>query len=107
MAAPTALDEPLFASLDQLTTHRELLDRTLAGFVHELKDEHLDHPFEYKSTKGVQGRKNFYGVLMHFFNHQTHHRGQATTLFTQLGVDVGTTDLLLLLPNVDEPSSHP
>jgi uncharacterized damage-inducible protein DinB len=27
------------------------------------------------------------------FNHQTHHRGQLTTLLTQLGHDVGSTDL--------------
>jgi len=34
------------------------------------------------------------------FNHQTHHRGQATTLFSQMGIDVGPTDILLLLPDV-------
>jgi uncharacterized damage-inducible protein DinB len=27
------------------------------------------------------------------FNHQTHHRGQATTLLMQLGIDPGATDL--------------
>jgi uncharacterized damage-inducible protein DinB len=27
------------------------------------------------------------------FNHQTHHRGQLTTLLTQQGLDIGTTDL--------------
>ena len=102
MAAPAALDELLFASLEQLASHRDVLDRIMLGFAQELKDADLDSLFEYKSTKGVQGCKNFYGVLMHFFNHQTHHRGQATTLFTQLGVDVGATDLLLLLPNADE-----
>jgi uncharacterized damage-inducible protein DinB len=36
---------------------------------------------------------------MHFFNHQTHHRGQVTTLLSQEGVDVGVTDLLALIPN--------
>jgi uncharacterized damage-inducible protein DinB len=29
------------------------------------------------------------------FNHQTHHRGQATTLLSQAGVDVGATDMPL------------
>ena len=36
---------------------------------------------------------------MHFFNHQTHHRGQATTLLSQAGVDVGITDMLMLIPD--------
>jgi len=39
-----------------------------------------------------------YPLLVHFFNHQTHHRGQATTLLSQAGVDIGVTDLLSLIP---------
>lgn len=31
--------------------------------------------------------------VSHLFNHQTHHRGQVTTLLKQLNVDVGDTDL--------------
>jgi uncharacterized damage-inducible protein DinB len=27
------------------------------------------------------------------FNHQTHHRGQITTPLTQLGTDIGSTDM--------------
>jgi uncharacterized damage-inducible protein DinB len=27
------------------------------------------------------------------FNHQTHHRGQVTTLLSQMGLDMGTTDI--------------
>ena len=47
-----------------------------------------------------QRRKLLGEVLQHIFNHQTHHRGQASTLFSQMGIDIGATDLLLLLPNV-------
>lgn len=32
-------------------------------------------------------------AVTHMFNHATHHRGQATTLMMQLGVDPGVTDL--------------
>ncbi|HMY40055.1 MAG TPA: DinB family protein, partial [Marinagarivorans sp.] len=32
-------------------------------------------------------------------NHQTHHRGQLTTLFSQLGIDVGVTDLFVCIPS--------
>lgn len=31
------------------------------------------------------------------FNHQTHHRGQVTTLLSQMGVDIGVTDLVHIL----------
>jgi uncharacterized damage-inducible protein DinB len=32
-----------------------------------------------------------------FFNHQTYHRGQVTTLLMQQGADVGVTDLIALV----------
>lgn len=31
--------------------------------------------------------------IQHMFNHQTHHRGQLTTLMSQAGLDFGVTDL--------------
>ena len=38
----------------------------------------------------------FWVAATHFFNHQTHHRGQLTTLLMQAGVDPGVTDLIWL-----------
>ena len=32
-------------------------------------------------------------TMTHFFNHQTHHRGQITDLISRLGYDFGVTDL--------------
>ena len=39
----------------------------------------------------------FFGLLMHFLNHQTHHRGQVSTLLAQAKADVGVTDLAMLI----------
>jgi uncharacterized damage-inducible protein DinB len=33
-------------------------------------------------------------ALLHLFNHETHHRGQITTLLSQLGIDPGVTDVI-------------
>lgn len=35
-------------------------------------------------------------VLVHFFNHQTHHRGQATALLTAAGGAMSDTDLFIM-----------
>ena len=35
-------------------------------------------------------------AVTHFFNHQTHHRGQLTTLLVQRGIDPCVTDLIRL-----------
>jgi uncharacterized damage-inducible protein DinB len=32
-------------------------------------------------------------IVTHMLNHQTHHRGQITTLLSQMGLDIGTTDI--------------
>jgi len=42
-------------------------------------------------------------AVTHFFNHQTHHRGQVTTLFMQLGHDPGVTDLIAFV-RVEQPA---
>lgn len=36
-------------------------------------------------------------LLAHFFNHQTHHRGQAHAMLTAAGRQVGDTDLFLIV----------
>jgi len=37
-------------------------------------------------------------LVAHFFNHQTHHRGQAHALITACGEATGDTDLFLVVP---------
>jgi uncharacterized damage-inducible protein DinB len=48
---------------------------------------------EMRRTKGK--------LLVHFFNHQTHHRGQVHAMLTACRQDTGDTDLFLVLPDAD------
>ncbi|GAC1591594.1 MAG: hypothetical protein NVS3B20_17500 [Polyangiales bacterium] len=43
--------------------------------------------------------------LTHLFHHQTHHRGQVTTLLMQSGHDPGVTDLIAMLREEDLTSA--
>jgi uncharacterized damage-inducible protein DinB len=70
--------------------------------VAEIRPEHLSVALAYASMAGAPFSKNFGFLLQHFFNHQTHHRGQVSTLLHQAGVDVGVTDLLALIPESGE-----
>jgi uncharacterized damage-inducible protein DinB len=98
---PTSLDQRLCEALPELDALRIKLDAVIAAFCADIQPAQLEAAFSWTSMKGVASTKRLGDVLLHVFNHQTHHRGQATTLFSQLGVDVGPTDLLLLLPDVD------
>jgi uncharacterized damage-inducible protein DinB len=98
---PTSVRFVVSDDLSHLRPIRERIDRMIVGFVDGLTDADLAGAFAYSRTDGTQRRKLLSSVLSHIFNHQTHHRGQVTTLLTQAGVDVGVTDLLALLPDID------
>lgn len=97
---PTSLDQHVCATLGELDAMRLKLDAAIIAFCAEVQPAQLEEPFSWTSIKGVPSTKLLGDVLLHVFNHQTHHRGQATTLFSQLGIDVGATDILVLLPEV-------
>ncbi len=97
VSAPADLKQLAFADIRELAAHRSWLDQLIVDWSHTVQEIDLDHRLHYSNMRGVSADKNFFSLLVHFFNHQTHHRGQATTLLTQAGLDVGTTDLLALI----------
>lgn len=97
-AKPVALNQILFAELPALRAHRDRLDATISEWIAGLGETDLQHVLHYANTKGVPAQRHFGMLLIHFFNHQTHHRGQISTLLFQAGEDVGVTDLLALIP---------
>ncbi|MGZ8983466.1 MAG: DinB family protein [Methylotenera sp.] len=98
LRAPLSLDQLLFTDIGELFTHRKMLDEIIKQWAMALTEQDLSHALRYTNMKGVVAKKSFYSLVMHFFNHQTHHRGQATALLSQAGVNVGVTDLLALIP---------
>ena len=101
LPAPAALDQPLFDSLAALRERRSWLDRLILDWTAGLDEADLDAVISYRRMNGEANNRQLGLLLQHFFNHQTHHRGQATTLLSQAGVDVGVTDLLLLIPEAE------
>jgi len=93
----TALNAIMYDQLPALQQQREQLDSIICRFTNELSDQVLVSSLAYKNTKGISFSKNFGQLIQHFFNHQTHHRGQLSTLLYQAGIDVGITDLLIYI----------
>ena len=100
LALPPGVD---YVSVDafpdwaELRQARDALDQRIESWVAEMTPDFLTSTMRYANTKGVQRAHPAWQAMTHFFNHQTHHRGQATTLLMQAGVDVGVTDLVALL----------
>ncbi|BCE01763.1 DinB family protein [Marinicellulosiphila megalodicopiae] len=101
LSLPQSLETILFYDLKGLFHLRKLIDRCIVSFVQELTELDINSNLTYTNSKGVESNKHFCLVLMHMFNHQTHHRGQVSTLFSQLGVDVGVTDMIVDVPEID------
>lgn len=97
VAMPADLRQLAFADLRALAAYRIWLDRLIIDWVNTLQAPELDQRLQYHNMRGVAANKDYSSLLLHFFNHQTHHRGQVTTLLSQAGVDVGDTDLLALI----------
>ncbi len=103
---PSSLRQTIASDLASLADYRLRLDELIARWVAEIRSEHLAAAVPYSTMAGLPFCKPFGPLLQHFFNHQTHHRGQVTTLLYQSGVDVGVTDLLELIPGTaDQPRS--
>jgi uncharacterized damage-inducible protein DinB len=104
---PPSLAHELYADFDELARGRAATDDAIEALAASLTPERLAGPLAYRSLLKPRDVSCPYGfVLMHLFNHQTHHRGQATTLLMQLGVDPGVTDLIYL-PGMEPAEVRP
>jgi uncharacterized damage-inducible protein DinB len=92
-----SLDQELYSSFDELRAQRRAMDARIERWAGGLTEAALDAKLEFTSaiTKKAHA-PTLWKVVAHFFNHQTHHRGQVTALLTQAGVDYGVTDLFLM-----------
>lgn len=87
----------LYQEWAALRAARAKLDAAIEGWTGEMPPGFPLRTMRYANTKGVERAHPMWQALTHFFNHQTHHRGQVTTLLSQAGVDVGVTDLIALI----------
>lgn len=97
MVEPTQLDQHLHESLAELASQRKAIDTAIQCWIASLSEVRLIAPITYTNIKGVAFTRRLSFLLTHVFNHQTHHRGQVTTLLHQAGAEVGVTDLALML----------
>lgn len=88
------IGQDLYQDFEQLWAARQVTDQEILEWSHKLVPEWLETPFQYTSNVDNKTRRLPTWILvMHMFNHQTHHRGQVTTLIKQLGREPGITDL--------------
>lgn len=89
-----SLDQELYSNFEELRRERQQTDAQIEAWAATLSESAFDGVLHFTPMSRPQEMIISVGIsIVHFFNHQTHHRGQLTTLLEQLGCDFGVTDL--------------
>ena len=100
---PTPIKESggMVIDYDELRAKRVDADTRIEDWARRVDDAYLARDMTWFSGAAQREVSAPYGLLVtHFFNHQTHHRGQAHALITAAGEKTEDTDLFLVVPRV-------
>ncbi len=76
---------------------RKTVDTRIADWANALGDDLITGPFTwYSAAKEGDITLPYAQCIMHFFNHQTHHRGQLHKMLTETGSEAPVSDLVFL-----------
>jgi len=93
---PGKLDDILFEDFAMLRQARRREDARIEAYVNGLDDGRLAGTITYQTTRNPTViEQELTPLLIHFFNHQTHHRGQAHGLLTAACGEAPSFDLLV------------
>ncbi|ORE94362.1 hypothetical protein ATO13_09821 [Stappia sp. 22II-S9-Z10] len=89
------LDATVSLDLAELTAIRTALDEHIAAFAEAMTEAKAASTFSYRRATTPDLMTEPMGpALIHFFNHQTHHRGQVHALLTRLAGAAPALDLI-------------
>lgn len=101
-AVPIKQSASMVDDFGELTVRREKADADIIDWARRVDDAWLAEDLVWFSgAAGKEMRRQKGKLVVHFFNHQTHHRGQAHALLTARGQDTGDTDLFLVVPDAE------
>ena len=79
------------------SAERARLDAVIRDWAEALRDMDLAGDLTFHSASAQRSLTRPWSVCVaHFFNHQTHHRGQIHAMLTAAGVAPGATDIILM-----------
>jgi uncharacterized damage-inducible protein DinB len=101
---PNRLDAILFEDLKDLLRARLAEDARLKRVISGFSEADLGEVVSYQTMSGQPQRQMLQDILLHLFNHQTHHRGQAHACCSIVtGQEPPSLDLLAFQRGVPPP----
>jgi uncharacterized damage-inducible protein DinB len=100
-ATPIRESDGMIEDFASLSTRRADADAKIEDWAARVDEAYLVRDLTWFSGAAEREVSAPYGLLVtHFFNHQTHHRGQAHALITAAGEKTDDTDLFLVIPEM-------
>jgi uncharacterized damage-inducible protein DinB len=93
----TALDAILYDDFAELRAARVLEDERITAFISGLNPDFLTGTITYANSQGKVYTDPVEILITHFFNHQTHHRGQIHDMLTQTEIAPPVLDMHRIL----------
>ena len=93
--APKRLDAILCDDLEKLAIEREREDQRIIDWISAMDVKAFAGRFNYTTVTDMRTvSQRLAPALAHFFNHQTHHRGQAHAILTGFKLEAPALDLI-------------
>ncbi len=89
----TNLDAILHEDFEELRRARQEEDARIEAFANGIGEDFLSGVIRYVNNEGRTLEDPVHLLVAHFFNHQTHHRGQVHDMLTQTEVTPPVLDL--------------
>jgi uncharacterized damage-inducible protein DinB len=86
----------ILKTVTEYETKRNEFDDHIDLFVHEINPRDLDEVLTYTDSHGREYKRLFSGLVLHMFNHQTHHRGMISIYLEELGKSNDFSNLMNL-----------
>jgi uncharacterized damage-inducible protein DinB len=91
------LNSILFDNFTELSTARIEQDAAIEAFFENEDADFLTRPLSYTNSLGIERTDAAPRAVLHFFNHQTHHRGQVHVMLSQTDVKPPALDMHRIL----------
>ena len=91
-----AYGDKVFDDFDKYQANRLKLDDLIVKYSQKFENEIFDKTVSRVNRKGEKMERKLWIALMHFFNHQTHHRGQISNILDEMNIENDYSNMITI-----------
>jgi uncharacterized damage-inducible protein DinB len=88
--------ERVFKTYDEYVKYRVILDDFIIKYVERTEEDLFEKTVSRVSRSGERFERKVSKALVHFFNHQTHHRGQVSNILDNMKIENNYSNMIFL-----------